>query len=207
MDRSSMPTKFRVPMVGPYDTRFSAVNASDSTSGYVGVGIVGLMVVGKTTQSTDKDARYINAFVQTVSDPIYGRKKVYAVKRPGFATGFTPAAGEKGYAVIVWSGQGSGQKVISAFGATNSTIYDSTTSLGAITGRCTGLTESVVGTTTPTIFITSNDSTGWYYDTVTAVVTKITDVDFPGNAGKTLAGTFSHLKGFACQLTADGFLH
>jgi hypothetical protein len=197
-----MPTKFKVPLVGPYDTRFSAVNASDSTSGYVGVGIVGLMIVGKTTQSTDKDARYINCFTQTVSDPVYGRKKVYVVKRPGFATGFTPASGEKGQAVIVWSGQAS--KVISAFGATNSTIYDSNTSLGAITGRCTGLSETVVGTTTPTIAVTSADSTGWYYDTVTAVTTKITNGNFPGNAGFTLAGTFAHLDGYACVATTDG---
>jgi len=202
-----MGSPFKVALAGAYNTRVSAVNASDSTSGYVGVGIVGLMIVGKTTQSTDKDARYINCFAQTVSDPVYGQKRVYMVKRPGFGTGFTPAAGERGEAVLVWSGQGTGQKVISAFGSTNSTIYDSAVSLGAITGRCTGLTESVVGTTTPTIFITSNDSTGWYYDTVTAVVTKIADADFPGNAGKTLAGTFSHLKGFACVLTTDGFLY
>lgn len=199
-----MPTKFKVPLVGPMNTRFSAVNASDSTSGYVGVGIVGLMIVGKTTQSTDKDARYINTFVQTVKDPIYGRTKVYAVKRPGFATGFTPAAGQQGQAVIVWSGQGSGQKVISAFGATNSTIYDNNTSLGAITGRCTGLTETVVGSTTPTIAATSTDNTAWYYDTGVGVTTKITDVDFPGNAGYTLAGTFAHLDSFACVATTDG---
>lgn len=202
-----MPRKYMVPLAGPYTSRISAVNASDSTSGYVGTGIVGLMIVGKTTQSTDKDARYINCFLSSVSDPITGKKRIYVVKRPGFGTFNTPAAGEKGYQILVWTGQGTGEKVISAFGQTNSTIYDSTTSLGAITGQATGLTESAVGATVPTLFITSADSTAWYYDVVTAVVTKIADADFPGNAGKVLAGTFAHLKGFAVIMTADGLIY
>lgn len=195
--------RYSVPLAGPYNTRFSAVNASDSTSGYVGVGIVGLMVVGKTTQSTDKDERLINCFTQTVSDPIYGKKRVYTVKRPGFTAANTPAAGEKGYAILIWTGNA--QKVITAFGATNSTIYDGITSLGAITGRCTGITETVIGTT-PTLVVTSTDNTAWYYDTGVGVMTKIADVDFPGNAGFTLAGTFSHIDGFACIATTDGKL-
>ena len=51
----------RVPLYDAYDTRVSAVNASDATSGYVGVGIVGLMIVGKTTGASTKDARYLCA--------------------------------------------------------------------------------------------------------------------------------------------------
>lgn len=199
-------TAFRVPLVGAYNTRVSAVNASDSTSGYVGVGIVGLMIVGKTTQSTDKDARFINCFTETDTDPTTGKKRIYVVKRPGFGTANTPAAGEKGYAILVWTGQGTGQKVISGFGATNSTIYDSTTSLGAITGRCTGITETVVGSNTPTLTVSSTDSTAWYYDVGTGIMTKIADGDFPGNAGKTIVGTFAHLDGYACILTQDGQL-
>lgn len=193
--------QFRVPLAGPYNTRVSAVNASDSTSGYVGVGIVGLMIVGKTTQSTDKDARYINCFRQTVE------KRVYMVKRPGFGTGFTPWAGNPGYALLVWTGSATGIDLISAFGSTNSNIYNGNTLLGAITGRCTGLTESAVGANVKTVTMTSSDNTAWYYDTVVGVPTRITDVDFPGNAGKVLAGTFSHLKGFACILTTDGLLY
>ncbi|MDP3952648.1 hypothetical protein, partial [Microbacterium sp.] len=127
---------FRIPLAGPYTSRVSAVNASDSTSGYVGVGIVGLMIVGKTTQATEKDARFINCFPQTVTDPINGKKRFEGiVKRPGFGTQSTPAAGEKGYDVMVWTGQGTGTKVISSFGESNSTIYDGTTGLGTITGR------------------------------------------------------------------------
>jgi len=202
-----MPIKeFRLPISGAYNTRFSAVNALDATSGYVGVGIVGSMIVGKTTQSTDKDVRFINCFAQTISDPVTGKKRAYTVKRPGFAESNIPAAGEKGYAILVWTGQGTGTKVISAFGDTNSTVYDGVTGLGAITGRSTGLTETVVGTT-PTIVSSSNDSTAWYYDTGVGVMTKITDGDFPGNAGKTTVGTFAHMDGFACIATSDGGLY
>lgn len=199
-----MPKPFRIPLVGAYGTRVSAVNASDSTSGYWGVGIWGLFVWGKTSQSTDKDARCINCFAQTVNDPIYGKKRVYIVKRPGFGTQNTPANGKKGYAVLVWTGSGSGTSVVSAFD-NPSTIYIDGVSVGAITGRCTGITETIIGTT-PTILVTSTDNTAWYYDAGVGVMTKIVDADFPGNAGFTLAGTFSHLDGFACIATTDGKL-
>lgn len=197
-----MPIK-RIPLAGPYNTRISATNTPPSTSGYVGIGIVGLMIVGQTTAASTKDARYINCFATTINDPISGEKKVYTVKRPGFGTQDTPASGKKGYQILVWSGQGTGQKRISAFD-NPSTIYDSTSSLGAITGKCTGLTETFISAT-PTIAISSDDSTGWSYDTSAGLV-KITDVDFPGNAGKTLAGTFAHIDGFACIMDTLGNL-
>jgi len=197
--------KYSIPLAGPYTSRISAVNASDSTSGFVGIGIVGLMVVGQTTQSTEKDARFINCFAQTVIDPIRGKKQFVGIdKRPGFGTQSTPAAGEKGYAVLVWTGQGTGLKVISAFGATNSTVYDGTTSLGAITGRVTGITETTISTTA-TLAVTSTDNTGWYYDTGVGVMTEITDGDWPGDT-ETITGTFAHLDGFAFIMTTRGRL-
>lgn len=198
-------TAYRVPLGGPYTSRISAVNASDSTSGFVGVGIVGLMIVGKTTQATEKDARYLNCFAETVSDPITPRKLIAIVKRPGFETNSTPAAGEKGYAILVWTGQGDGTKVISGFGATNSTIYDAAVSLGAITGRVTGITETSINSSA-TLAVSSTDNTAWYYDTGVGVMTKIVDADFPGNAGETLAGTFAHMDGFPFIMTTRGRL-
>lgn len=199
-----MGKPFRVPLSGAYNSRVSAVNASDSSSGYIGVGIIGLMVIGKTTQSTDKDARLINCFMQSVNDTASGKRRIYTVKRPGFGTQSTPATGQKGYGVLVWTGSGVGTSVISAFGSP-STIYLGTVSVGAITGKCTGITETFVGTT-PTILVTSDDNTAWYYDSGVGVMTKITDGDFPGNAGFTLAGTFAHIDGFACIATTDGKL-
>lgn len=197
---------FRIPLAGSYNTRISAVNAADSTSGYVGVGIVGLMIVGKSTQASDKDARFVNCFAHKVPDPITGKGRVYTVKRPGFGTQSTPAAGKKGYAVMVWTGSGAGTSVISAFDTPNSTVYNGTTSIGAITGVATGITETFIGSTA-TLTVTGDDSTGWYYDTGVGVMTKIIDVDFPANvAGETLAGTFAHIDGFACIMTKSGKL-
>lgn len=202
-----MPSKtVRLPLTGSHVNRVSATNALDTSSGYVGVGIVGIMIVGSTTASSNKDQRFVNCFGISTVDRITGVKRIYAVKRPGWGTDVTPEAGSVGAAILVWTGQGSGTKRISAFGTTNSNIYNGDTLLGAITGKCTGLTETFVSTT-PTICISSDDNTGWYYDTGVGVPTKITDVDFPGNAGKTIVGTFAHLDGFACIATSDGLLY
>lgn len=197
---------YRIPVAGPYTSRISAVNALNTSSGYIGVGIVGLMIVGKTTQATDKDARFVNCFSHKVPDQIGGKSRIYTVKRPGFGTQSTPAAGEKGYAILVWTGAGTGTDVISAFGATNSTVYNGAASLGAITGRATSIAETFVSTT-PTLLVPSTDNTGWYYDTGVGVMTRITDGDFPGNAGKTLAGGFVTMDGFAAIMTTDAGLY
>ena len=191
---------YRVPLVGPYNTRISAVNASDSTSGYVGVGIVGLMIVGKTTQASDKDARYVNCFPHTVADQITEKKRIFTVKRPGFGTQSTPAAGQKGYAIHVWAGNSNA--IISAFGETNSTIYNGAASIGAITGRATSITETSINGTA-TITVPSTDNTGWYADS--GSMTEITDADWPGDT-ETITGPFAHMDGFALIMTTRGRL-
>lgn len=164
------------------------------------------MVVGATYTPSDKDGRYVNCSAQTVTDSIAGSKRIYVVKRPGFSTQSTPASGQTGQALLVWSGSGSGLDVISAFGAVNSTIYNGTSSLGTITGRATGITETVVGTTA-TLLVTSTDSTAWYYDAGVGTMTKISDSDFPGNAAQTLTGTFVHMDGFACVMTTSARIY
>lgn len=79
--------------------------------------------------STKKDGRMVNCFTSTESNPITGKKKAYAVKRPGWAVQTTLASGSKGTAIMNWTGQGNGNKVITAYGSTNSTIYDSANGL------------------------------------------------------------------------------
>jgi hypothetical protein len=160
------------------------------------------MIVGKSTQATDKDARYINCFTQTISDQVSGKKTVSVVKRPGFGTNNTPASGQKGYAIMVWTGNGAGTGVISGFGDTNSTIYNGTSSLGAITGRVTGITETSINGTA-TLAVTSSDNTGWYADA--GSMTEIVDGDWPGDT-ETITGTFAHLDGFALVMTTRGRL-
>ena len=200
-----MSERFSIALAGSYNTRVSETNTLSSASGIVGLGVVGTMIVGATVQSTDKDQRFLNCYTETVMNSYTGKRTLYCTKRPGWAALNTPASGNIGTAIMVWTGQGTGTKVISAFGGTNSTIYDSTASLGAITGKATKITETFVGTTA-TLVISSSDSTAWYYDVATGAATKITDADFPGNASLTLAGTFAHLDGYACILDTAGTL-
>lgn len=193
----------RVPLTGSYNTRQGSVNALTSSSGIVGIGIVGTMVVGEAQRSSDKDVRFINCLPVTVKDEITRTQRAYVIKRPGFVSNGTVSAGNVGTAVHVWIGNSN--KVVSAFGSTNSTIYDGTSSVGAITGVCNGITETNLSGTS-TLGITSEDSTAWVYP-AGGVLAKITDGDFPGNAGKTTAGTFAYLDGYAFIMTADGLLY
>lgn len=199
------PQRMRYAFSGGYNTRSSSVNSLSSSSGIVGVGIVGVMIVGLSSRSSDKDRRFINCCPMTMADNIKGEKQLYTVRRPGFAVNNTPATGNIGTAVHVWAGQGTGGKVISAFGATNSTIYDGTSSLGAITGKATAITETLISNVA-NLAITSTDSTGWFYPTGGAL-TQITDGQFPGNAGQTLAGTFAHMDGWPFIMTTNARLH
>lgn len=191
---------FKVPFTGQYNTRIAQTNALSSSSGVVGVGVVGLFIVGASIQASDKDERFVNCFLTKMGS------REYIIKRPGFAALNTPASGNVGSAILVWTGNSPGTAVITAFGATNSTIYSGTSSLGAITGKATGITETFVSTT-PTLVVSSGDSTAWYYDTGAGVMTKISDADFPGNAGLTTAGTFAHIDGYACIMTTTGRLY
>jgi hypothetical protein len=188
-------TKFTVPFTGTMNTRLSITSVPLINGGVVGLGIVGIMIVGKGSTASSADERYINSFLVS-SGP-----QQYVMKRPGFAASITPAAGSVGSALLIWSGNG--QKIMSTFGAVNSTLYESTTSKGAITGVATAITETVVSDV-PTLVISSSDSTAWYHDTTTA--TKITDAQFPGNNSLTLAGTFAHMDGYAFIMSTNGKL-
>jgi hypothetical protein len=195
----------RAPITASYNTRVSTTNTSLGASAFAGLAIAGIAIAGSGATSSTKDSRLVNCFNETVSDPITGQKTIYCVKRPGFGTNSTPQAGSIGNAITVWTGSGAGTDVIAAFGATNSTIRNGTTSLGNITGLATGITETFVSTT-PTLTVTSSDSTAWYYDAGAGTMTQITDGQFPGNNSLTLAGTFVHIDGFACILDTNGTL-
>lgn len=202
-----MNKPYRIPLAGSYNTRVSATNVLTSESGVVGVGVVGEMIVGLTGATTTKDQRFVNCFTERVVNGFTGRTTLYLVKRPGFATALTPQAGSIGNALLVWTGNG--QKIISAFGAANSSIYDSATQLvtnntdtTVITGKATGIVETELSGTA-TLYISSSDSTGWYYQNA-GTVTKIADADFPGNAGFVLAGFGAAMDGYMFQMTTDG---
>lgn len=203
--------EFRFPVAGSYNTRADQANPFGAASGIVGLGVTGTMVVGSTTGSSVKDRRFINCWTETVRDEFNQVRNLYLCKRPGFAALNTPQAGSVGNAIMVWTGQGTGTKVISAFGATNSSIYDGTTQLVTnhsdttiITGKATAITETSISNT-PTLVISSSDNTAWYYQ-ASGTVTKITDAQFPGNNSLTLAGTFAHLDGYAFIMDTNGSL-
>lgn len=204
--------KMRLPLVGSINTRIGTNDQLPGVSAIVGESIVGLTKVGTTPTGSSKDQRFINCFPVYNSNPGIQARTFYLMKRPGFAVNNTPQAASIGNAIIVWSGQGTGAKVISAFGATNSSIYDGATQLvtdaaptTAITGKATGITETKVSDT-PTLLISSSDNTAWHYQAA-GTVTKVTSSGFPGNASKTLAGTFAHLDGYAFIMCTDGDIY
>lgn len=82
----------------------------------------------------------------------------YVEKRPGLVLQATVAAGSAGTAMFFSPSTGA---PISAFGATNSTLYYSSTSVGTITGLCHFITETQINGVTYFLF-TSSDGTGWY---------------------------------------------
>lgn len=193
----------RVPLVSPYNTRnLDNSNISTSASAVVGLGVVGTFIVGSTATSI-KDKKFINCFAEKVTDNLIPMEaKYYVTKRPGFAAFNTPSAGNLGTAIKVWSTNA--DKVVSAFGSTNSTIYDGTTSLGAITGKATFIEETLIAGT-PYIVIPSTDNTAWY--STGAAPTQITDVDFPGNAGRTITGNFVFVDGYAFIMDTSGRIY
>ena len=207
-----MQKTIRLTLDSLNNIRLATLTGLPGASGIVGIGVVGVMIVGNATQASAKDGRAVNCYTQTVSSPVSGERLVYLVKRPGSASTLTPQAGSIGNAIKIASGGALAGKIFSAFGATNSSLYDSATQLvtnnadtTVITGRATGITETEISTT-PTLAISSSDSTGWYYQNA-GTVTKIANANFPGNAGLTLAGTFAHLDGFPCIMTTTGRLY
>ena len=203
--------QIRLPLNGAPNTRVSAITALPTSSAVCGIAVCGISVCGRGAQPTDKDARFVNCFPHTVADALGGGSRRYLVKRSGWQALNTPRTGHVGNAILVWSGQGAGTKVMTAFGNTASSIYDGTTRLTtdavdttSITGIATGITETTISGTA-TLAITSDDNTAWYYQDG-GTVTKITDAQFPGNASKTLAGTFANMDGFAFILTTLGEL-
>lgn len=196
-------TTARLPLVlTEYARDISAASGSSTSSGIVGVGIVGIMVVGLLTAST-KDQRLVNAIPTKITNSMTGATNFYVSKRPGFATFQTPASGNPGSAIHIWAGSATGTDVISAFGATNSTIYNATSSLGSTTGKVININDTLVGTTPNLTFVTDSN-TAYYYPSGGAL-TQITDVDYPGNvAGQTTTGGMVFLDGYAFIMTVQG---
>lgn len=196
----------KIPLIGTSQSRLiDTATTSSASSGVVGIGVVGTMIVGKTIATT-KDQHFINVLPEKVTNEATGNARFYLTKRPGFAAHTTPSAGNVGSAIHVWAGRSSGTDVISAFGETNSTIYNGTTSLGSTTGRVDFISETLIGTTA-NLAMTTDSNTAYFYPDGGSL-TQITDVDFPGNvAGQTIIGGFVHLNGYTYIMTTSGRIY
>lgn len=183
----------RIPFTGVYNTR-PGTGVLTGTLAIAGIAVAGLAVAGKGNDGSTKDHRLLNCLQITVTDQNARSRRLYITIRPGFPANSTPRTGHIGNAIKVWTGQGTGTKIMSCFGNTNFKLFDATTDKGDGTGKATGITETKISDTA-TLFITSTDNKGWTYQDGGSL-TNINDADFPGNAGRTITGTFAHLGGY-----------
>ena len=154
----------RIPLVGIMNTRefdSSGSALTGPTSGTVGIGIVGAMIVGNQTLLS-KDQRFINCIPTKLKNELNDKETFYLIKRPGFELEDTISAGKKGMYLLYWGIKSTGGSPVTAWGITNSEIFDSTTSLGSITGECSYLMEFTLGTASA-VLIQSTDNTLWYH--------------------------------------------
>lgn len=127
--------EFTVPLFTPETRRGMAQNVSVTKDAYLGA-----CVLEKVTDSASSQAIY------------------YVQKRPGLTDGGTLASGNIGTLIFV---SPANTRIISAWGGSNSTVYDQATSAGTVTGVISTCIETIISGTVYWL-MTSNDGTGWY---------------------------------------------
>lgn len=154
----------RIPLAGMMNTRefdSSGSAVTGPTSGTVGIGVVGQMVVHQQL-TLSKDQRFINCIPTQLKNELTEKKQYYLLKRPGFEQNSVPSTGNPGKYILYWGIKVAGASIVTAWKNTNSEIFDGVTSLGSISGECIFLMEITLGTTSAFI-IQSSDNTLWYY--------------------------------------------
>lgn len=132
-----MPTA-RIPLVGSFNQR---------------------TIDGERVLDASQDQRFLNCSFNVVQNPITQKATIYVEKRPGWKVDAIVAANNISTGLIKTD---SLSQIISAFGDTNSTIYDGQVSVGTITGRALYFSETFISGT-GFVLIKSSDGTGWYY--------------------------------------------
>lgn len=173
-----MSKTIRVPLVGTHNQR---------------------SVSGQAAINAGQDQRFINVVFGITKNPITGKSVLSCEKRPGFSLLSLVASGSPATQFIRSLVSNT---IVSAFGATDSTIYDGQTSIGAITGQAIFLNETIINGV-GYITIRSTDGTAWYLSA--GSLTQITDGDFV-TTGATVTN-FEFLNGFAFYANIDGFIH
>jgi len=173
--------------------------------------LIGSMIEADVTHSYSSKAsmrgqNFRNCIFRYSQNAISGGSKIEVRPLTAFGqywrTGPSPAA--LGSALMQWTGKGDGDNVVSAFGATNSTIYEDGTSRGSITGKVIWFSETMV-TTTATFLALADNGRAWYYPDGGAL-TEITDTDFPTKQTPALTptGNFVHMDGYAFIACTNG---
>lgn len=174
--------------------------------------VVRIPLVGQVTQRVDGvtfplngyDQVFQNAHFVMYQNQVTGKSTIYCAPQESFSATAAPAAGSNnGTAIKVWTGNAN--KIVTAFGATNSTIYMDSTSLGAITGIAGYISEMTISGVA-NLAIVSESNRGYFYDAVGATLTEITDTDFPSKQtpARTITGSFVHFDGFTGIMCTDG---
>lgn len=154
----------RIPLVGMINTRefdSSGISVLGPTSGVVGVGVVGQMIVGNQVLLR-KDQRFINCIPTHLMNELTEKKTYYLVKRPGFQQEASVSAGNAGKYLFYWDIKATSPKPVTAWGTPDSEIFDYTTSLGSISGECIFMLEFTIGTISA-FLIQSTDNSLWYH--------------------------------------------
>lgn len=134
-----MPT-VRIPLVGSFNQR---------------------TIDARAVLALNEDQRFLNCTFDVVQNPVTGKATVYVEKRPGWGVESVVSAGNVSTGGIKTE---SFNAVVSAFGDSNSTIFDGQVNVGAITGRAMYFTETLLPATgIGYVMIKSSDGTGWYY--------------------------------------------
>ena len=165
-----MPTK-RIALVGVHNQR---------------------TVDGQNAITLGQDQRFVNCIFDVVKNPVSGNNTYYLEKRPGFKTKSVVSAGNVSTGLIQTDILGT---VVSAFGTTNSTIYDGQTSVGAITGEAIHFWETVLSSGIGYVMIRSSDGTGWYYASDSMAVLSYTGTTHTNTTLDTLGSTAGMYSG------------
>ena len=161
--------------------------------------LIGQLTV-KATNEAMQQFQNVHFFVY---EGVNGRR-IKTAAQEGFEVGATPGSGD-GTAIKIWSG--GGNNVVSAFGASTSTIYNALSSLGTLGGVCNFITETSISGTAHLFFTIASGAKAYFYPAGGAI-TEITDGDFPANNSLTLTGPFVHFAGFNGIMCTNGeFYH
>lgn len=116
-------------------------------------------ISGQAAIIAGQDQRFVNCTFDLIKNPVTGNATVYVEKRPGWGVASLVAAGSISTGAIRTDQIGS---IVSAFGDTNSAVYDSVNSIGTITGKALHFSETIIGSI-GYVLIRSSDGTAWYY--------------------------------------------